>query len=96
MRVEHERCDAQGEDGEPEVQEVGRPDSHGGVEQQQEVTHTHVDAGSGETGVEDGERDTRRRETTTCRDVSSTTEGEIVEDRVAVDLGGEDLEDRGP
>lgn len=56
MRIEQERCNAERKDREPEVDEVRRPKGHGRVEQQQEVTHTHVDTRACKSGVQDGER----------------------------------------
>ena len=94
VRVEDERRDAQRQYRDPEVDEEERPDGHGGVEEQKQVTHTHMDAGSSETGVEDSERDMSRRETTTRRNVLGTTECQVALDRLRVDLRREDLEDR--
>ena len=93
VRVEHERRDAQRQHRDPEVDEEGRPDGHGGVEKQKQVAHTHIDTGSSETRVEDSERDTSRRETTTRRNVSGTTKCQVALDRLRVDLRGEDFED---
>ena len=95
MRVEHEGCDAKGQHREPEVKQVGRPDGHGGIEEQEEVPHAHVNARTGETGVENRKRDTRRCETTTCSDVPGTTERQIAQDGLRVDLSREDFEDGG-
>ena len=80
MRVENEWRDAKGEDREPEVQEEGRPDGHGGVEEEQKVPHAHVDAGSSKARVEDREGDTGCRETTPCRNVPGTTERQVTQD----------------
>ena len=94
MRVEEEGRDAQGQHREPEVDEVGRPDGHGGIEEHQDVTHAHVDTGAGEPRVEDGEGHARRRETTSGSDVPSASERQVAENRLRVNLSGEDFEDR--
>ena len=92
MRIEHEWRDAEGEDGEPEVDQVWDPDGHRRVQQEQQVTHAHVDTRRRETRVEDVERYPTRRETTTCSDVARTTEAHVVQERLRVDLGGEHFE----
>lgn len=55
MRVEEERRDTKREDREPEVDEVWYPDGKRGVEEQEEIPHSHVDARPRETRVQDTE-----------------------------------------
>ena len=94
MGVEQERRDAQRQDGRPEVDQVGNPDRHGGIQQQEQVSHAHVDTRTGETGVKDAEGDAGSGKSTTGSNVSGTTKGQIVENRVGVDLSREDFEHR--
>ena len=95
MGVDHEGGDAKGCDGEPKVDEMGDPDGHRHVEEDQQIPEAHVDTGASETGVKDAEGYTRRRETTASGNVSGASEGQIAEDGVGVDLGREDFEDGG-
>lgn len=94
MGVEHERRDTKRKDGQPEVDQVGSPYGDGRVEQEEQITHAHVDTRPSESGVKDREGYTRCRETTAGGDVASTTIAQIVQDGLGVDLGGEDFEDR--
>lgn len=55
VRVEEERRDTKREDREPEVDEVWYPDGKRGVEEQEEIPHSHVDARPRETRVQDTE-----------------------------------------
>lgn len=71
------------------------PNGEGDIEQDQQVPEAGVDARSGETGVEDAEGDAGCRESTTGGDVSSTSECQVAQDRIAVDLGGKDFKDGG-
>ena len=93
MRVEQERRDAHREDGHPEVRHPSRPDRQRHVEEHDERPHAEVDTRASEAGVQDGERDTRRRETTTGSNVPGTTERQVALDGLRVDLGREHLED---
>ena len=93
MRIEQERRDAKRKNGEPEVDQMGNPNGQRDIEQDEEVSEAHVDAGSSKAGVENAEIDASRSETTTSGDISGTTKGQIAEDRVGVDLGGENFED---
>ena len=94
MRVEQERRNAERKDGDPEVNDPWRPNRQSHVEQHDERAHAEVDTRACETRVQDGERDTRRRETTPSSNVPCTTEGQVRDDGVGRDLGGEDLERR--
>jgi hypothetical protein len=93
MRVEQEWSDAEGQDGEPEIDEVGDPNRHGSIEKKQKVSHAHVDARPSKSGVQDTERNATRCKSTSGCDVPGTTECQIAEDGVGVDLGRENLED---
>ena len=95
MRVEDEGGDAECEDGDPEVDEMRDPDGQGDVQEHEQRPHAEVNAGPGEPRVEDAEGQARGGETSSSGDVSSTTECEIAQNRMSVDLGGEDFEDRG-
>lgn len=95
MRVEEEGGNAEGKDGEPEVDEVRNPDGHGGIEEEEEVPHAHVDTGAGEPRVQNGKVDASCGKATACCNVASSTERHIAEYSLGVDLGGEDLEHRG-
>lgn len=55
MRVEDEGRDAEGEDADPEVDEMWDPERHGDIQQDEERPHAEVDAGSGESRVQDAE-----------------------------------------
>ena len=71
------------------------PDGQTSVQEYQQITHTHVDAWSSETRVEDCERNPGCRETTAGSDVTGTTERQVVKERLGVDLGREHFEDGG-
>ena len=94
MRVEEEGCDTESGDRYPEVDEVWDPDGHGDVEEHDQHSHAHVDTRPCESGVEDTEGQTSGCETSTSGDIASTTEGQVGQDGVGVDLRGEDFEDR--
>lgn len=55
VRVEDKWRNTERQDREPEVNQEGSPDGHGGIQEQEEIPHTHVDTWSGKTGVQDGE-----------------------------------------
>ena len=93
MRVEQEWRNAQREDGDPEVQQVGCPQRQRYKQQHEHRPHAEVDTWASETREEDVEVDACCRKATSGRNVTSTTESEIAQNRVGVDLGGEDLED---
>lgn len=84
--VEQEGGNAKRKYREPEVDEVRCPDGHGRVQEEQEVPHSHVDAGAREPGVEDGERLASGGESTTGSDIASTTERQIALDGLRVNL----------
>ena len=63
------------------------PHRHGGIEQDEKIPHAHVYARTGESGIENAEGDSSSGESTTGCDVSGTTECQIAQDRVRVDLG---------
>lgn len=77
MRIEHERRHAKRQDREPEVDQMGNPYGHGGVEQEQNIPHAHVDTRTSKSGIEDAERYPGSRETSSCRNITSTTKGQI-------------------
>lgn len=62
------------------------PDGHGGVEQEKKVPHAHVYARTSKSGIEDAEGDSTSGESTTGCDVSGTTERQITQNRVGVNL----------
>lgn len=95
MRVIQERRDTKRQNRNPEINQIPRPERQRHIEQHQQRPHPEVDARSRETRIEDGERDPGRRESTAGGDVSSPAEGQVVQDGVRVDLGGEDFEDGG-
>lgn len=86
MRVEHERCDTERHHGDPEVDQVRHPNRHRDVENDEQGAHAEVDARSRESRVQNRERKSSSCETTTCRDVTSTTECQVRQDGVAVNL----------
>ena len=67
---------------------------HSRVEQQQKISHAHIDTRPGKSRVEGAELDASGRESASGCDVSSTTESQIADDGLRVDLRGKDLEDR--
>lgn len=93
MRVEHEWSYTQGEHGYPEVDQVGNPDGQADIEKNDQVSHAHVNAGSCKSGVQDAEIESSGGKTTSCCDVSCSTESQIAQNRLRVDLGGEHLKD---
>lgn len=93
VRVEEERRDGERQYGDPEVNQVRRPYGQGDVEQEDEGTKTKVDRRSSESRVQDTERDSRGGKSSSGRNVSSTSKVQVVQNRVGVDLGGENLED---
>jgi hypothetical protein len=72
---------------------VGNEDCHGNVEQEDQSSDTKVDRWASESRVKNAERNTSRGETSSSGDISSSSESQIVQDRVHVNLGGKDLED---
>jgi hypothetical protein len=92
--VEQEWSDTKGQNGNPKVDQVRRPERERNVEEHEQRTHAEVDAGASKAREEDAERDPRRREATAGSDVPRTAEGQVVQDRMRVDLGGEDLKHR--
>lgn len=55
MRVEQERCDDERHNADPEVDEMGHPDCHRDVDEHQERPHAKINAGAGESRVQDAE-----------------------------------------
>lgn len=55
MRVEQEGCDDERHNTDPEVDEMGHPNCHRDVDEYQECAHAEVDAGTGESRVQDAE-----------------------------------------
>ena len=93
MRVEQERRNAERKDGDPEVNDPWRPNRQSHVEQHDERAHAEVDTRACETREQDAEADATGGEPTTGSDVTRTTEGQVAEYGVRLDLGGENLED---
>lgn len=85
MGVEQERRHAKGEDRHPEVSNPRRPHRDRHVEEHDQTPHAQVDARSGKSREQDTERNTGYSETTSCGDVSSTSECQIAGDRVRRD-----------
>lgn len=73
MRVEQEGRDAKREDGDPEVNQVGRPYCQCDVEQGDKRAHAEVDAWSSKAREQDAEIDPSCSKPTTCCDISSST-----------------------
>lgn len=94
MWVEEEGGNAKRHNREPEVEKVGDPNGHRHIEEDEEIAEAHVDAGTSEARIEDAEGNARCRKAASSSDVTSTTERQIAEDRIRIDLGGEDLENR--
>lgn len=86
MRVEQEWRNDEGHDREPEVDHVPSPDCQSSKEQDNDGSDTQVDGWSGESRVENAERDSRCRKASTRRNVSRTTEIQVAQDRMGVDL----------
>ncbi len=86
MWVENEGSKAQGECGEPEVDQMGYPKRHRHVQQHDQSAHPQVDTRTREARIQDRKRHACRSEATTSRNVPGTTECKITQDRVAVDL----------
>lgn len=93
VRVEQERRDAQCRHRDPEVDEMRHPDGHRDVEQHDERAHAEIDAGAREARVEDAERDAGGREAAPGGDIPCTTEREIAEDGMRLDLRREYLKE---
>lgn len=55
MGIEQEGGDAERQDGKPEIDQMGNPYRHGGVQQEEQVPHTHVDTRTSETRVKNTE-----------------------------------------
>jgi len=94
MRIETKRRDAEGENGNPEVDEVRRPQCQCNIEQHDQGSHCHVDAWASEPRKENVEVDLCGRKATTGRNVPSPSKSQIAQNQVGVDLSREDLEDR--
>jgi hypothetical protein len=53
MGIEEEWGNTKTKDGDPEVDDMGDPDGHGDVEQEDQCSHTEVDRRAGESGAEE-------------------------------------------
>jgi hypothetical protein len=93
MRVEQERGYAEGQDGQPEVDEVGNPNGKGSIEEEQEISHSHVDGWACETRVKDAKANASGSESTSGGNVSSATKCQIAQNGLRIDLGGEHFKD---
>ena len=94
MRIENERCQAQCERRNPEVDEVWDPQRDGDIQQHYQCTHAQIDTGTSETQIENAELIARRCKATISSDVTGTTERQVAENRVAVNLRRKHLEHR--
>lgn len=94
VRVEHERRDAEREQGDPEPKQPVAPNGDGSEKQHEQATGAPVDRRTGETRVEDTERHASSGETTAGTDVTGTTVRQVLLDGVGVDLTDEHLEER--
>ena len=70
------------------------PHRHGGIEQDEKIPHAHVYARTSKSGIKDAERDSSSGESAACCDVSGTTECQIAQNRVGVDLSRKDFKYR--
>ena len=95
MGIEHERCKTQRKDGNPEVNKEGCPNRQGRIEQHNQRPHAQVYAWTCKAGKEDAEGYPTRGESTSCGDVTSSSEVQVAQNRVGVDLSREDFEHRG-
>jgi hypothetical protein len=86
MRVEQERRYTKSSNSDPEVDEVWCPDRQCDIEKHDEGPHPKVDTGASKSREEDAEGNPGSSEATTCCDVSCTTERQITQDRVSIDL----------
>ena len=68
------------------------PYGHGGVEQDEKISHAHVYARTSKSRIEDAEGDPSSGESTTGCNVSGTTERQIAQNRVRVNLSRKDFE----
>lgn len=93
--VEEKRCDTEGKNGYPEVYQVWRPERQCHVEQHQQGPHAKVNTRAGEAREKNAERDPGCCEPTACGNVSRATKSEVVQDRMCVNLSGEDFKHRG-
>jgi hypothetical protein len=94
MWIEHKWGETQRENGDPKVDEERCPQRTCYVKEHDQSPHTNVDAGPGEPRQESAEADTSSREATAGRDVSSTSKGQVAQDGVSVNLGGENFKDQ--
>ena len=93
MRIEEEGADDEGEQRYPEVQKPDTPDGESGEKQHHQEPSTEIDGRTGETRVQDTERNPGRRKTTSRADISSTSERQILRQGIGIDLTDEDLEE---
>ena len=94
MGIEEEGSNAQGQNGNPEVDEMGNPNGEGDVQQHDQGSHSEINAGPGESRIENAKRDTRGGESSTSRNITGSTECQVGEDGVCVNLSGEYFKDR--
>lgn len=73
MGIEDERRDTKGEDRDPEIYQVRRPQRQGDIEQRDQGPHAQVDTRSGEPREQYAEVYPRSREPTSGGNVPSTT-----------------------
>ena len=95
VRVEEERSNAKSHDGDPAVDQVRHPDCKRGIQQKQQCTHTEVDTWTSKPRVKQAERYPGSSERSTSGDISCSTESQVGQDGMRVNLCGEHLEYRG-
>lgn len=87
MWIKDEWCDAKSSDGYPEVNQEWCPDGHRHIEKHDQRSHAKIDTWSGESGEENTKRYTTGCESTSCCNITSTSECQVAEDGVSIDLG---------
>jgi hypothetical protein len=95
MRIKDERRQTQRERRDPKIDHMRNPQRDRHIQQHNQRAHAQVDARTRKAREERAKVRARRREPTAGRDVPRTAVVEIADDGVALDLGGEDLEDGG-
>jgi hypothetical protein len=94
MRIEEEWSNAKCHYSDPEIDQMWHPQCQRDVEQHAQGTHAQVDAGSSEARVKFTEWLSNSCETSSGGNVSSSSKGQVAQDRMSVNLSGENLEYR--
>ena len=87
MWIKDEWCDAKSSDGYPEVNQEWCPDGHRHIEKHNQCSHAKIDTWSSESREENTKRYTTGCESTSCCNITSTSECQVAEDGVSIDLG---------